>query len=119
MSYKAFEFSLKTEYVFAEHAAEALKTQLERRKPGKVMLLALPFMAHIPTQVLEELQIPYVLRTDVISNPTDVFVNDCAAQASKEGCDFVLGIGGGSVIDSCRPWLCSSPTPPRAVFGTM
>ena len=112
MSYKAFEFSLKTEYVFAEHAAEALKTQLERRKPGKVMLLALPFMAHIPTQVLEELQIPYVLRTDVISNPTDVFVNDCAAQASKEGCDFVLGIGGGSVIDSCKAvaLLIANPT---------
>ena len=58
MSYKAFEFSLKTEYVFAESAAAALKTQMERRKPSKVMLLALPFMAHIPTQVLEELGIP-------------------------------------------------------------
>lgn len=112
MSYKAFEFSLKTEYVFAEHAAEALKTQMERRKPAKVMLLALPFMAHIPTQVLEELGIPYVLRTDVISNPTDVFVNDCSAQASKEGCDFVLGIGGGSVIDSCKAvaLLIANPT---------
>ncbi len=84
MSYKAFEFTLKTEYVFAEHAAEALKTQLERRKPAKVMLLALPFMAHIPTHVLEELGIPYVIRTDVISNPTDVFVNSCAAEASAD-----------------------------------
>ena len=112
MSYKAFEFSLKTEYVFAEHAADALKNQLERRNPGKVMLLALPFMAHIPTQVLEALGIPYVIRTDVISNPTDVFVNDCAAQAAAEGCDFVLGIGGGSVIDSCKAvaLLIANPT---------
>ena len=30
MSYKAFEFSLKTEYVFAENAVDALKTQLEK-----------------------------------------------------------------------------------------
>jgi alcohol dehydrogenase YqhD (iron-dependent ADH family) len=112
MSYKAFEFSLKTEYVFAESAAEALKTQMERRKPSKVMLLALPFMAHIPTQVLEELGIPYVIRTDVISNPTDVFVNSCAAEGSAAGCDFVLGIGGGSVIDSCKAvaLLMANPT---------
>jgi len=102
MSYKAFEFSLKTEYVFAEHAADALKTQLQKRKPTKPFVLALDFMAHIAVKALEELQIPYVLRTDCISNPTDVYVNSCAAQASAEGCDFVLGIGGGSVIDSCK-----------------
>ena len=102
MSYKAFEFSLKTEYVFAEHAADALKAQLQKRKPVKPFVLALDFMSHIAVQALEELQIPYVLRTDCISNPTDVFVNSCAAQASAEGCDFVLGIGGGSVIDSCK-----------------
>ena len=58
MSYKAFEFSLKTEYVFAEHAADALKTQLERRQPKKVFVLCLPFMTHIPTQVLGELNLP-------------------------------------------------------------
>ena len=102
MSYKAFEFSLKTEYVFAEHAADALKAQLQKHKPAKPFVLALDFMSHIAVQALEELQIPYVLRTDCISNPTDVFVNSCAAQASAEGCDFVLGIGGGSVIDSCK-----------------
>ena len=102
MSYKAFEFSLKTEYVFAEHAADALKTQLQKHKPAKPFVLALDFMCHIAKQALEELEIPYVLRTDCISNPTDVFVNSCAAQASAEGCDFVIGIGGGSVIDSCK-----------------
>ena len=112
MSYKAFEFSLKTEYVFAEHAVDALKTQLERRKPSKVFVLCLPFMTHIPTQVLGELNLPYVMRTDVISNPTDVFVNSCAAEASAAGCDFVIGIGGGSVIDSCKTvaLLMANPT---------
>ena len=35
MSYKAFEFSLKTEYVFAENAVDALKTQLEKHQPKK------------------------------------------------------------------------------------
>ncbi len=112
MSYKAFEFSLQTEYVFAENAVDALKAQLEKHRPRKPFVLCLDFMTHIPTQALEELQIPYVLRTDVISNPTDVYVNSCAAQATAEGCDFVIGIGGGSVIDSCKAMamLIANPT---------
>ena len=112
MSYKAFEFSLKTEYVFAENAVEALKTQLQKHQPKKPFVLTLDFMTHIPTKALEELQIPYVMRTDVISNPTDVYVNSCAAQAAAEGCDFVIGVGGGSVIDSCKTvaMLIANPT---------
>ena len=102
MSYKSFEFSLKTDYVFAEDAVEALKTQLEKHQPKKPFVLCLDFMTHIPTQALADLNMPYVMRTDVISNPTDVYVNSCAAEAAAAGCDFVIGIGGGSVIDSCK-----------------
>ena len=112
MSYKAFEFSLQTEYVFAENAVDALKAQLQKRQPKKPFVLTLDFMTQIPTQALEELNIPYVMRTDVISNPTDVYVNSCAAQAAAEGCDFVIGVGGGSVIDSCKTvaMLIANPT---------
>lgn len=112
MSYKAFEFSLQTEYVFAENAVDALKAQLQKRQPKKPFVLTLDFMTQIPTQALDELQIPYVMRTDVISNPTDVYVNSCAAQAVAEGCDFVLGVGGGSVIDTCKTvaMLIANPT---------
>ena len=42
MSYKAFEFSLKTEYVFAENAVDALKTQLEKHQPKKPFVLFPP-----------------------------------------------------------------------------
>ena len=112
MSYKAFEFSLKTEYVFAENPVEALKTQLEKHQPKKPFVLCLDFMTHIPTQAFEGTNIPYVLRTDVISNPTDVYVNSCAAEATAAGCDFVIGIGGGSVIDSSKTvaMLIANPT---------
>ena len=92
MSYKAFEFSLKTEYVFAESAVDALKAQLEKHQPKKPFVLCLDFMTQIPTQAFAETNIPYVMRTDVISNPTDVYVNSCAAQAAEEGCDFVIGM---------------------------
>lgn len=112
MSYKSFEFSLKTDYVFAEDAVEALKTQLEKHQPKKPFVLCLDFMTHIPTQALSELGMPYVMRTDVISNPTDVYVNSCAAEAAAAGCDFVIGIGGGSVIDSSKTvaMLIANPT---------
>lgn len=112
MSYKAFEFSLKTEYVFAENPVEALKAQLEKHQPKKPFVLCLDFMTHIPTQAFEGTGIPYVLRTDVISNPTDVYVNSCAAEATEAGCDFVIGIGGGSVIDSSKTvaMLIANPT---------
>ena len=112
MSYKSFEFSLKTDYVFAEDAVEALKTQLEKHQPKKPFVLCLDFMTHIPTQALSDLGMPYVMRTDVISNPTDVYVNSCAAEAAAAGCDFVIGIGGGSVIDSSKTvaMLIANPT---------
>ena len=112
MSYKAFEFSLKTAYVFAENPVEALKEQLLKHQPKKPFVLCLDFMTHIPTEAFAAANIPYVMRTDVISNPTDVYVNSCAADAVAAGCDFVIGIGGGSVIDSCKSvaMLAANPT---------
>ena len=112
MSYKAFEFSLKTAYVFAENPVEALKEQLLKHQPKKPFVLCLDFMTHIPTEAFEGTNIPYIMRTDVISNPTDVYVNSCAAEATAAGCDFVIGIGGGSVIDSCKSvaMLIANPT---------
>lgn len=115
MSYKAFEFSVKTDYIFTEHAADALKPQLERYKPAKLMVITsdarFPIVSQVK-QLLEEMGQPYVLRADCMSNPTSDYVNDCAAQATAEGCDFLLGIGGGSVIDSSKAtaMLTANPT---------
>ena len=111
MSYKAFEFSAKTEYVFAEQAAQALKEQLERRKPAKLFVLASERAFRIVSQTLEELGQAFVLRTGCMPNPTADFVNDCAAQLTAEGCDFVLGVGGGSVIDAAKAIAILSVNP--------
>lgn len=115
MSYKAFEFSLKTDYIFTENAAEALKAQLEHRKPAKLFVITSDARFRVVGQVCEMLDQtgrPYVLRTDCISNPTADFVNECSAQAAAEGCDFLLGIGGGSVIDAAKAtaMLTANPT---------
>lgn len=38
----------------------------------------------------------------ILPNPTDTHVMEGAAMAKMEGCDFVVGLGGGSSIDSAK-----------------
>ena len=102
MSYLPFEFSQKTDYVFTQDAAEALKAQLERYKPAKLLVIASDRAFKIVSAVLEEMGQAFIRRNDCMPNPTDEFVNSCAAQAQAEGCDFLLGVGGGSVIDASK-----------------
>ena len=56
MSYKSFEFSLKTDYVFTENAAEALKGQLERYKPAKPFVITSDARFKVVGQVKEMLE---------------------------------------------------------------
>ena len=112
MSYQPFQFSQKTNYIFTHDAAGALTEQLQAYAPGKLFVLASEKRFEIVSAALKELGQPYVLRTGCMSNPTADFVNDCAAQVQKEGCDFLLGVGGGSVIDAAKAIaiLAANPT---------
>ena len=51
---------------------------------------------------LKEYKIDYVLQGGVEPNPKLAFVKESIALARKEQVDFVLAIGGGSVIDSAK-----------------
>ena len=112
MSYKPFQFSQKTDYVFADDVCAALKAQLEAYKPAKLFVLASEKRFQLVSAALEELGQPYVLRTGCMSNPTADFVNESAAILTAEGCDFLLGVGGGSVIDASKAIaiLAANPT---------
>jgi len=44
----------------------------------------------------------YVLFNEVMPNPTDVVVNEGARIAVEEKVDFIIGLGGGSVLDSAK-----------------
>ena len=106
MSYKSFEFTFPTRIVFgpgesgraAEHAAQF--------QPKKIFLMTyadvlLPVVKKL-TADLDEMKIPYVLYDKCTANPTAVQIDTAAEVCKAEGCDLVLGVGGGSVIDSAK-----------------
>lgn len=49
--------------------------------------------------VLERAGKPYALYTGVKPNPTVSIVNEARAVYDREGCDYLIGIGGGSPLD--------------------
>lgn len=51
---------------------------------------------------LQEAKLPYVLMGGVIANPVLSKVREGIALCRKEGIDFILAVGGGSVIDSAK-----------------
>lgn len=51
------------------------------------------------TDVLDRAGKPYALYTGVKPNPTVSLVNEAKAVYNREGCDYLIGIGGGSPLD--------------------
>lgn len=51
------------------------------------------------TDVLDRAGKPYALYTGVKPNPTVSLVNEAKAVYDREGCDYLIGIGGGSPLD--------------------
>lgn len=54
------------------------------------------------TDILKEKQIEYVLFDKILPNPILAHVMEAAAIVREEKCDFVIGLGGGSSIDSAK-----------------
>lgn len=54
------------------------------------------------TGILESRKIDFVLFDKILPNPIKSHVMEGAQLARNEGCDFVIGLGGGSSIDSAK-----------------
>ena len=54
------------------------------------------------TDVLDRVSMPYAMYSDVKPNPTVAIVNAAKAVYDNEGCDFIIGVGGGSPIDVAK-----------------
>ncbi len=54
------------------------------------------------TRLLEKQDVSYVIFDKILPNPVKSHVMEAAELAKKEGCDFIIGLGGGSSIDSAK-----------------
>ena len=68
-------------------------------------------LADAVTQRLEAAQIDYAIFDGVHGNPVEEDVFDGAEVFQKEGCDFVVGMGGGSPLDVAK-LICLKATHP-------
>ena len=73
----------------------AVETERKRRKQNRARQSA--FLAS-----LESENISYVTLGGVVPNPRLSLVREGIALCKKEGVDFILAVGGGSVIDSAK-----------------
>ncbi|MDO4593944.1 MAG: lactaldehyde reductase [Tissierellia bacterium] len=54
------------------------------------------------SKILDENDIDYALFTDIKPNPTITNVKDGLKKLNEENCDFIIAIGGGSVMDTAK-----------------
>ncbi len=96
-------FSYPTRIVFGPGAIERLPEEMAARGMKRPLLVTDAGLAK--TAVLERVQrfAPgYVLYTGVDPNPTEKNVLDGTAFYKENGCDSVIGLGGGSPLDAAK-----------------
>ena len=104
----AFTFSYPTRVYFGEKAAEK-NLAAELQKHGPNVLLAYGGGSIKRNGVYDELTAILSAAgktvtefTGIMSNPTYAKVQEGAALAKEKNIDFILAVGGGSVIDCCK-----------------
>jgi alcohol dehydrogenase len=102
-----FDYHIPTKVLFGPGTLERLATE---PLPGKRALLVISagtamrrhgYLDRV-TGLLEKAGASWVLFDRILPNPIKAHVMEGAALARREGCDFVLGLGGGSTIDSAK-----------------
>ena len=103
----SFNYYIPTRLLFGKGKLEELHVQ---KLPGKKALIVISagqsvinygYLARLETQ-LEKAGVDYCIFDKILPNPIKVHVTEGAEMARKNGCDFVIGLGGGSSIDSAK-----------------
>lgn len=103
----AFQCTIPTTLLFGAGALNRLQKQ---RLPGKKALIVISNGKSVRTSgVLDKVQeqltqsgAEYAVFAGIMPNPTEQNVMDGAAAGREAGCDFVVGLGGGSAIDAAK-----------------
>ncbi|MFU0781931.1 MAG: Alcohol dehydrogenase, class IV [Thermoanaerobacterium thermosaccharolyticum] len=102
-----FTYFMPTEIIFGPGTLEKLATV---RLPGKKALLVIGsgnsmrkhgYLDRV-TSYLKQKNVDYVVYDKILPNPIADHVAEGAKLAKENECDFVIGLGGGSTIDSSK-----------------
>ncbi len=103
-----FTYYTPTKVIFKENGESDCATELKAYNPKKVLIhygggsaIKSGLIDRIKTSLDNE-KIEYVLLGGVVANPLLSKVNEGIKLCKKEGVDFILAVGGGSVIDSSK-----------------
>lgn len=115
---KPFTIYMPTKIIFGAGKLEALATE---KLPGKKALIVITAGKSMrqngyldrAIEYLEKNGAAAVVFDKILPNPIEEHVLEGAALAKKEGCDFVLGLGGGSSIDSAKAIAVMAKNPGR------
>jgi alcohol dehydrogenase len=102
-----FNYYLPTKLLFGKGQLSRLHTQA---LPGKKALIVISAGGSVKkygylqrlTAELDKADAAYVIFDKILPNPIKPHVMEAAAIAKDEGCDFIIGFGGGSAIDAAK-----------------
>lgn len=103
----AFNYYMPSRILFGNGKLNELHSQ---RLPGKKALIVISAGSSMKrlgilqrlTEQLDKAGAGHILFDKILPNPILRHVTEGAALAREEGCDFVIGLGGGSSIDSAK-----------------
>jgi alcohol dehydrogenase len=104
---RTFSYELPTKIEFGAGISGRVPERVEECGGGRVLLVADPGVLAAGvvdkvTDALENASMPYVLFSDIEPEPEARSIVDGVELARSEGCDAVVGIGGGSALDSAK-----------------
>lgn len=103
-----FEFTLPTKFYFGKDEDKRVGEICKKHGATKIMIIhygdfvkATGLFDRIASSITKA-GIPWIEMDGVQSNPRVELVRKCITRAKEEGVDFLLAIGGGSVIDTAK-----------------
>lgn len=111
-----FNYYIPTKVIFGAGRLEELG---ELELPGRKVLVVISAGGSMrrngyldrTLSLLEKNGVKSVVFDKILPNPVLEHVDEGAEVCRKEGCDFVLGLGGGSSIDSAKAIAVAAPNP--------